>query len=250
MGALKRSDSLGSFFRGAPPDKKGITIEQLLTHTAGLPNKYASEGVVDRAEAVKVILGLRLSHGPGEAFGYSNDGYSLLAAIAEVAGKARFPDLVRRDIFEPAGMTASGLWPECPGPHPVLPLSVTLRPQVNRANWGYWGPSGVCSTTDDLARWMNALLGGKILTRASLQAMWKGRVPLSDETAAAGWFLSTSADSSRVIYTRGTDHGHNSIVKYYPDGDVIVISLSSSKDPDGPLLARMLVDVGSGNSGP
>jgi CubicO group peptidase (beta-lactamase class C family) len=242
-GALKRSDTLEKYFPEAPPDKKRITIEQLLTHTSGLPNKYISEGIIDRAEAVKRILALPLSHRPEEAFGYTNDGYSLLAAIAEVAAKARFPDLMKLEIFEPAGMTNSGLWPACPGPLPVLPLSVTLPPQMNRENWGYWGPDGVCSTTADLAKWMNALLGGKILAPASLQAMWKGEVGISDGEAAAGWFLSVSAEGSRVIYTRGTDHGHNSIVKYYPDKELIVISLSSSKDPEGPLLARILISA-------
>ncbi len=86
QGALKLRDTVTKFFPNAPEDKRAITIEQLLMHTSGLPNKYASEGIVDRAEAVKRILQQPLMHLPGKQFGYTNDGYALLTAIAEAAG--------------------------------------------------------------------------------------------------------------------------------------------------------------------
>ena len=113
---------------------------------------------------------------------------------------------------------------------------------MNRENWGYKGPDGICSTTADLAKFMKALRAGKILQKGSLQALWTGEVQLSDSYATPGWFRSISAAGSQVIDTRGTDHGHNSIIKYYPARDLVLISLSSSQDPDGPLLARMLVN--------
>ncbi len=242
QGALSLHDTLGRFFPDVPSDKRGITIEELLTHTSGLPNKYISEGVVVRGEAVRRILHLSLIHAPGQAFAYTNDGYSLLGAIAEVAGHTPYGQLLKRDILDPARMTSSGLWPVCPGPLPVLPLSETLPPAVSRENWGFKGPDGICSTTADLARLMNALRTGKILQPDSLEAMWSGKLPVSDGHVTAGWFRSTSARGSQIIWTRGTDHGHNSILKYYPEKDLVVISLSSSKDPEGPLLARMLVN--------
>ena len=242
QGALTLRDRVTKFFPKAPEDKRAITIEQLLIHTSGLPNKYAPEGIVDRAEAVRRILQQPLMHSPGKQFGYTNDGYSLLAAIAEAAGGKSYRQLLKRYILEPAGMTNSGLWPVCPGPAPVLPLSEELPSNMNRENWGYKGPDGICSTTADLAKFMNALIAGKILKKKSLEAMWTGRVAIRDGHATAGWFRSTSAAGSQIIWTRGTDHGHNAIIKYYPERDLILISLSSSKDPEGPLLARMLVN--------
>lgn len=242
QGALKRSDTLPKFFPTIPPDKRAITVEELLTHTSGLPNKYASEGIADSDKAARSILELPLSQTPGQAFGYTNDGYSLLGLIAEIAGKAPYSELLQREIFEPAGMSGSGLWPACPGPLPVLGLSEKLPESMNRENWGYKGPDGICSTTADLARWMNALLGARILRADTLQAMWRGEVETSDGYATPGWFASTTPRGSKIIWTRGTDHGHNSIVKYYPDKELLVISLSSSQDPEGPLLARILVN--------
>lgn len=170
QGALKRNDALPEFLPSIPPDKRAITVEELLTHTSGLPNKYVSEGIVDRDKAVQSILEQPLSQRPGQAFGYTNDGYSLLGAIAEIAGKAPYRELLQREIFTPAGMSSSGLWPACPGPLPILRLSEKLPESMSRENWGYKGPDGVCSTTADLARWMNALLGTRILQPNTLQA--------------------------------------------------------------------------------
>jgi CubicO group peptidase (beta-lactamase class C family) len=242
VGALDRNDAIAKFFPDAPPDKQQITIGQLLTHTSGLPNSYASEGIVNRDEAVHRILRLPLRQPSGAEFLYTNDGYSLLGAIAESAGRHTYGKLLEQEIFTRSGMKNSGLWPHCPGPLPIVPLPQILPEAMNRENWGYKGPDGVCSSVSDLLRFMNALRAGKILKPSSLQAMWTGKVALSDGEAAAGWFRSKTPSGSPVVWTRGTDHGHNSIVKYYPEHEVTMISLSSSQNPDGPLLARMLIN--------
>jgi len=241
-GTLSRNDELSRFFPDTPADKRHITIDQLLTHRSGLPNEYLTEGVVDREEAVKKLLATPLKNAPGAAFGYTNDGYSLLAAIAEVAAKTPYFQLIDREIFDPAGMRNSGFWPKCPGPVPALPLSVPLGAEMTRENWGYKGPDGICSNVLDLLRFMNALRAGKILKATALDAMWAGQILVSGgDEAGAGWFRSKTIAGTPNVWTRGTDHGHNAMVKFYPALDVTIVSLSSSKDPDGPLLARQLV---------
>jgi CubicO group peptidase (beta-lactamase class C family) len=241
-GVLSLQDRLSKFFPDAPADKRNITIAQLLSHTSGLPNKYASEGISDRTEAAKRILALPLGQPPGKSFDYTNDGYSLLGIIASIAAHADYGDLIARKIFTPAGMTSSGLWPTCNGSKPVLSLPVKLPSKHLRANWGYKGPDGICSTASDLAMFMDALRQAKVLQPNTVQAMWAPVASVSIGFATSGWFRGTTPTGTEVIITRGTDHGHNSIIKYYPKKDLIFIALSSSKDPDGPLLARQLLD--------
>ena len=57
-GVLKLDDPLGRFFPDAPPDKRAITVHQLLTHTGGIgnPTGDTATGVKDRATAVRKIL--------------------------------------------------------------------------------------------------------------------------------------------------------------------------------------------------
>ncbi len=196
-GRLTLSDKLSKFFPDASADKREITITQLLTHTSGLPDAYASEGVTDRTDAARRILALALVHPPGQTFGYSSDGYSLLAIIASIVAKTDYGDLIKQKIFKPAGMKDSGLWPVCPGKKPVMPLSTKLAAEMMRPNWGYKGPDGICSTTADLARFMIALLKGKILRPASLEAMWAGAVQVKVGRVASGRFLHTSPAGHR-----------------------------------------------------
>ena len=241
-GLLSLDDPLSKFFPKAPPDKRGITVTQLLTHQSGLPNKYVSEGIADRAEAARRILALPLVHKPGEAFEYTNDGYSLLGLVASIAAHTDYSSLIDEKIFRPAAMMHSGFWPNCRGSKDILPLSVSLPARMLRPNWGYKGPDGICSTAPDLALFMDAMLKRKILAEATVQEMWAPRRPVSAGSATAGWFWVVTPQGTDAVMTRGTDHGHNSIITYYIKRSLIVVALSSSKDPDGPLLARLLVD--------
>src|SRR5688572_7867247 len=42
-GKLRVTDSIGKYFAGVPPDKAGITIHHLLTHTSGLPMGFGGD---------------------------------------------------------------------------------------------------------------------------------------------------------------------------------------------------------------
>src|SRR6185436_16120868 len=88
-GRLALSDSIGRWLPAVPPDKRGITIEHLATHTAGIP-RYLDEEDSDhfghdfappRDSVVRAILALPLRFAPGSHFEYSNVGFILLAAI-------------------------------------------------------------------------------------------------------------------------------------------------------------------------
>lgn len=85
-GKLKTEDALTKFFNNVPEDKAAITIQQLITHTSGLPRdviQNSSTEIVNREETVSRILSAKLTAKPGERYAYSNTGYHLLAAIIE-----------------------------------------------------------------------------------------------------------------------------------------------------------------------
>src|SRR5579872_6119553 len=82
-GKLKLNDSLGRLFPQCPPDKKAITILQLLSHNSGFGQSYVSESLNSRTEALKKIFSEPLAGPPGEKFRYSNINIQLCAAIIE-----------------------------------------------------------------------------------------------------------------------------------------------------------------------
>jgi D-alanyl-D-alanine carboxypeptidase len=102
-----------------------VALHHLLGHTSGVGD-YADEYTDLRYEAiwegvpsttirgprdmVPLMRDLPRTGDPGEAARYNNGAYVLVGlALEEVTGRA-FPDLVRTEVFEPLGMTASGFW--------------------------------------------------------------------------------------------------------------------------------------------
>lgn len=101
-------------------DLKKITPMHLLTHTSGLPGDWplgwfliGSKGtpVEQRTRVVTNLGTVKLTTKPGEAYKYSNLGYVLLAAIADVRGKASWEKQIEKNIFQPLGIKSWGLGP-------------------------------------------------------------------------------------------------------------------------------------------
>jgi len=193
-----------------------VTIDELLTHTSGLPRAtYLAEGESDAAVAARKILAQ--PRGPKGKFAYSNDGYSLLAIVAERAGGAPFFQLLQREVLDRAGLRETGCWPRCVRGARVARLSRPPRGARARENWGFKGGEGICSTAADLARFMRALSKGAIVERP--ERLFEKRIPISDGFAGRGFFVSQGG----TVRTRGTeDYGHNGVVKLLPDGTLIV----------------------------
>ena len=124
QGRLRLSDSIGRYLPDVPEDKRGITIHQLLTHSAGLADTYAAESS-STLDGVRRILATPLVHDIGEKWEYSNDGFHLLEAILEVAGRKPYVRLRGRA----AAATIRIVWSDSTiafvlagTPRPYLPL--------------------------------------------------------------------------------------------------------------------------------
>lgn len=248
-GRLRVGDSLGRFFPALPPDKRAITLHQLLTHTSGLPHAYRADGIQDRDEAVTATLRLELASRPGERYGYSNDGYTLLAAVVEVASGVDFDTFLADSLLARAGMTHSGVWGrERPGvtiaPAADLARTRRQRPTVYRGgrsvgNWGYRGPTGVYATARDVQRWIQALRRGDLLSEAGLRALLGRHVLVREDGdvrnyTGYGWGVRVVGGQDVSYGHSGNEDwlGHNALIRFEPGGRIVVV-LSNAGDVDG-----------------
>ncbi len=94
-GKISLTDLITKYFKSVPKDKAAITVHQLLSHTSGIGQNYAADGIINRDDAVWSILQEPLKSVPGEKFNYSNDNYTLLAAIIEVASGQSYESFLR-----------------------------------------------------------------------------------------------------------------------------------------------------------
>jgi CubicO group peptidase (beta-lactamase class C family) len=100
---------------GKPPFNAGIediTIEHLLTHTAGgWPNNDGHDPMfhnpqMSQHELIAFTLRTRpLDHPPGENYAYSNFGYCVLGRVIEKITGRPYADYVRTAVFERCGIT-------------------------------------------------------------------------------------------------------------------------------------------------
>jgi CubicO group peptidase (beta-lactamase class C family) len=237
QGKLSTSDTIGKYLSGVPEDKKEITIHQVLTHTSGLPHAYAADGIASRDEALKALLKSPLKTRPGEQFGYSNDGYNILAIIVEVVSGESFESFLRGQLLRPAGLSRTGFWGEPTGTNG--PIAAMIKPKEVKPNWGFRGATGIYSTVGDLYKWQKALFAKQVLTRASTEKLLTPYVTMPRGKAGYGWFISETEKTGREVWTTGTeDFGHNAMIKTYADGTVVFVLSNAGRIGD--ILARDL----------
>jgi CubicO group peptidase (beta-lactamase class C family) len=247
QGKVSLEDPITRFFTAVPADKKSITIHQLLTHTAGLQQNYAADGIADRTLAIASILDQPLARPPGESFGYSNDAYTLVAAIVEIAAGQPYESYLREQLLTPAGLTHTGFW----GPIDHPEVAAILGPPfanstIARPNWGYRGAVGMYSTAVDLYQWHVALNEGRILSAENRRLLLSPHVMRGATGVGYGWFQSEGPHGTRSVWTRGYEgFGHGAVLATYPDADVVIVVTTNSgeRSPDLPVGHQLAQDL-------
>lgn len=247
QGSLSVHDSIGRFLPNVPPDKEGITIHQLLTHTAGLDDHDAGDGVVERDLAIAAILRAPLARTPASAYGYTNDAYNLLAAIVEIVAGKPYESFLRDEMLGGAGLTDTGFWgpAEAARVADILPpawgSAITLRP-----NWGYRGARGMFSTAADLYRWHEALLEHRVLSATSVNALMTPHTFSGSTGVGYGWFLTPGSNDMPSLWSRGNQgSGHGAVLAAFPaqSGLVAIVSNTDRYAPNAPMGHNLAAEV-------
>lgn len=188
-GKLKTNDLISQYIPEATVFESDITIENLIYHTSGLPCLFdiAEKKGIDyfsKFNTEEIITGVfeeRILHfTPGTRYEYSNTGYILLAQVVENVSGTRFADFVKKEIFNPLGMSKSfvsdGLARE------KVVVSGYHKNEDNTFSpvfspWGVTGAGLVHSSANDLMKWglnfCTGLVGGDELIRKLLTPLPK-----------------------------------------------------------------------------
>lgn len=225
---LRIDDPLSRHLPGVPPDKKAITIRQLLSHTSGLAQGYASETAGNWREATAKILAEPLAAQPGERFIYANDNYALAVALVEATTGRRYADFVREELLEPLSLHDTG---QLDGDASESRLSALAGPLPPRLAELRWGGHGYYTTGHDFLAWYRALRSGAVLSPAGVEALFEPQVKIGEGQSALGWFLGTTVSGEPTVFTRGNeDMGANSLLYAYPQSNAVIVVLTHAGD--------------------
>lgn len=139
-----------------------ITCNQLLSHTAGIPEKYYADAIegVDRdimRQTAELINGKELDFAPGDQCFYSNLGYDLLGYIIELQSGTTYEDFVTERILRPLGMIHSGFHLETAQGYK---LCYTNLIEYDAPRYQGSLPDGYLETcAADMALWLKAQMG-------------------------------------------------------------------------------------------
>jgi len=217
MRKLRTTDSIGRFFPDAPPDKRGITLHQLLTHTAGFASDYSPTDYepTTRTEYVRRMFAAPLKSKPGATHFYANSGYSLLAAIVEIVTAKDYEVALLDLVLRPAGMLETGY------KAPAWSANRIAHGYQNGSDWGtivdriaiagapYWelrGNGGLHTTLGDMARWDAALNHSRVLSDSSRRKFMTGYVnegPEGRSQYAYGWAVMKTPRGTRLVSHNG-----------------------------------------------
>ena len=193
-GRLDLADPLNRYLEA--PGVPGVTIAQLLSHTAGLaseaPGPWWERTPGDLRPELADVLGPR-PHPAGRRFHYSNPGFALLGALV---GRLRGQDWTQaldEEILDPLGMTRTTTAPEPPHARgfAVHPWADAMQLEPAEPT-GLMAPAGeLWSTADDLCRFAAFLLDGddRVLAASTLAEMREPASPPGDDAWAGGYGL-------------------------------------------------------------
>lgn len=202
-GLIRLDDTLNTFYPGTLPDKRDITIRQIMTHSSGMPaHFYVSFEAATPAQAAEAILAHPLSYPTGSEVEYSCMGFILLAKILEKIGGKPIDELAKELVFDPLGMantTYAVKTDNVASTEYVAEEGGCLKGIVHDENArfmkGISGNAGIFSDLKDMERFALMLLndgvldGKRYLSKAMLHTALKNYTPGKSENRGIGMKL-------------------------------------------------------------
>ena len=290
-GKLAFDDAISKYVAGVPSGDE-ITIDMLLKMRSGLfnftnaPELAASlDDNPDRVWSAEEILEMAFKRPaefpPGSAYEYCNTNYTLLGLVAEKIDGKPLSAVFQDRLFGPLGMRNTALPPpasnaipeplahgylygstsyalaDAPYPDDLVAAARagTLKP--NDDTWqnpsAYFAAGGVISTADDLAAWMRALVGGKVLN-ADFQKQWldSPEAPVPGEASMQKYgygIIALSWGPNTIYYHEGEMPGYQSFMGHDPANDVTIVIWTNltldlkSKPTANTLMIKVLDEI-------
>jgi CubicO group peptidase (beta-lactamase class C family) len=217
----------------------GMTIDQLLHHTSGLPSDVDSPEFNATSEAARryehqefaeKFCQPALTSEPGTKWEYSNCGYNLLGLILERVTATSFNDLLHQRVLDPLGMKDSGLDQNDLGRSGATGYLRHAGPRYTRGAFidrihGFSSGS-MYSTVEDLYKWNQALSSGDFIS----DELRKQIFTPSLHDWGSGWFVTKiprgqpGAGTTMAEMRGDMPENFFAWILRYPERDAVIIT--------------------------
>ena len=263
QGLLSLEDKITQYFPELTA-YEDVTVRHLLNHTSGIPDYFddadwfinlwkEEKRVPGNDEILRFLRETKAKpyFAPGEGLHYSNTGFNLLALLVERRSGVPYEEFLQKNIFEPAGMTATRC---CHIRRDGVPFENYARATVfENGKWvadvdseedgdvvafdGLNGDDYVFTNIFDMLKWDRALRKGKVLTMEEQQLAYtpaklnNGEDAVYDEDDGLGygfgWAVGHDETFGLVVSHSGGMPGVATWFERFVDADRVLVILSN-----------------------
>ncbi len=237
-GKVGLDDPLTKYFKTAPQSWNGVTVRELLSHTAGFgdyPKDFDFRRDWTEDQLLKLVEGIPLAYAPGTKWEYSNLGYLTLGILIHRVTGEFYGDFLQQRIFHPLEMSSTRIISEAD----IVPNRAAgyrlVKGELKNQEWvsptmNTTADGSLYFSTLDLAKWDAALYTERLLKKSSLDQMW-AIVKLKNGQRnkghyGFGWFID-ERQGHRCIHHDGAWQGFQTAIDRYVDDQLTVIALSN-----------------------
>ena len=240
----------------------GITVEELLTHTSGIPD-YFDESVMSEYEELwadfpnyrirsnrdllPLFIDKPMAFPRGERFAYNNTGFVVLGMIIEAMTGEPFDVYLDKIVFRPSGMRNTGYYEldrlpaKCAMNYIFEKDSNGYRTNIYAVDAKGTGAGGALTTVHDVRRFWDALLSGKLLSAEMLSKMLSRHAGDEEDSYGYGIWLTETAGSFDP-YFQGSDPGVSFISRYCRKTGTTLVLISNYGDNVWSLMKSIMAD--------
>lgn len=271
-GAIGLDDGIGRYLHQPVevPAAPGvpITFRQLLSHTSGIADSSVYESMMYSAGDFPLPLDIVVSHyvlpggfvysaernftglPPGVAYEYSNVGYGLVGAVAEVVAGSPFTALSKERVLDPLGMVESGWLLADIDTSKLATSYLRRRPgepiqSIPFHGLGTYPDGSLRSSANELALFLAAQMtgGGPILEPASVALMQSPQAFVEPGVAYGLGLDVVDLDGLTLIGHEGSDPGCEALMYFIPELDTGAVILTNVQIEDADPLSELLIHL-------
>ncbi|MED1201626.1 serine hydrolase domain-containing protein [Heyndrickxia acidicola] len=223
-GLVKVNDPVSKYIPSFPFGKK-ITIDDLLTHSSGIPLRDETSVNMTPNQLVKAIEKntKHLMFKPGTGWFYNDVNYALVGYIVEKVSGQPLHQYIQEHIFNPANMTGAGFGdsfyqsPDHSVGYKQNSKGIWKKPGLPSFTQ-FYGCGDIYVTAEDMMKFDEAMKDGKLVSSKSRAMIFTPKF----NSYGMGWYV-----TDQFVFSHGVVPGWNGINSYSPKNDEYVILLSN-----------------------
>jgi len=241
QGLLSIDDDVRKHIPEFPDFGELITIKHLLNHTNGLREIYnllpitgwSGENKLLRSEILNSLKRQKkLQVSPGEEFNYNNSAFILLAEIVERKTDSKFPDWMKKNVFEPLGMKDSYVRSD---PSQIIPNASQGYSQGENGFievgdlYAAYGAGGIYTTPLDLSKWLQNFKEPKVGGKEVIEKLVTPGILKNGDTLPYALGIGVRERKGLKMYAHsGADIAHRAYLIFYPEVNSGIITMSNN----------------------